>query len=121
MSDPQDQAEALDRDKVGDDFPPDKPPGAQAYGAAGAEPHADEPVAARAAREEPDVVDAGQAGDDLDDGAMTQEAEAPVAAEEAALHAVDVAGEATLDATVDDPELAAAHELDPEVDPQRDR
>src|SRR3954465_9943606 len=50
MSDEQDQAEAIDPDELGDDpaanFPPEKPPGAQAYGAAGAEPHADEPVAA---------------------------------------------------------------------------
>lgn len=55
MQDEQDRAEALDDDKGGDPAP-DKPPGAQAYGAAGAEPHATESVAARAAREEPDVL-----------------------------------------------------------------
>jgi len=53
MQDEQDRAEALD-DDVGVDPAPDRPPGAQAYGAAGAEPHAPESVAARAAREEPD-------------------------------------------------------------------
>lgn len=53
MQDEQDRAEALDDDKGGDPAP-DRPPGAQAYGAAGAEPHATESVVARAAREEPD-------------------------------------------------------------------
>jgi hypothetical protein len=93
MSDPQDLAESLDDDKFGGDYPPDKLLGAQAYGAAGAEPHATENVTARAAREEPD--DLAEALDREADGippeessseAVVQEREAPRPAEEAALH-----------------------------------
>lgn len=104
MADEQNQAEALDEDKLGGEFPPDKPLGKDAYGAAGAEPHADENVVARAAREEPEEVP--PAG--LDEGRdpydavvlseedqftgdetvrdVVQEREAPIPAEEAALH-----------------------------------
>lgn len=73
MQDEQDRAEALDDDKGGDPAP-DKPPGAQAYGAAGAEPHAVESVARRAAREEPDVLpvdpDAPIATEDATEGVL---------------------------------------------------
>ncbi len=103
MADEQDQAEALDEDKLGE-FPPDKPLGKDAYGAAGAEPHADENVVARAAREEPEDVpplEPDETGDAYDEVVLSeedqftgdetvrdvvQEREAPVPAEEAALH-----------------------------------
>lgn len=131
MADEQDRAEALDEDKIGE-FPPDKPPGAQAYGAAGAEPHADEPIAARAAREEPEElpldqpatgsdpdeatlsVDDPQGGDpSLRDVATEKAATRP--AEVAAMHVVDE-GLGDFDSEVDDPDLAAAYEIDPEVE-----
>lgn len=157
MADEQDRAEALDEDKLGE-FPPEKPPGAQAYGAAGAEPHADEPVAARAAREEPEEMPSEQpatvADADSKDERIGEEEEGPVRsirssdpsagpfavlseddptggdpslrdvapekasvapAEEAAMHVVDesLGG---FDSEVDDPELAAAYEIDPEVE-----
>lgn len=93
MADAQDRAEAADADKVGP-MPPDKPPGAQAYGAAGAEPHAPESVAARAAREVPE--DAGVDPDDqrpvgdptIDEFPLEQSAVTP--AEEAALHETEL-------------------------------
>ncbi|CAN5870148.1 hypothetical protein BH23ACT2_BH23ACT2_11910 [soil metagenome] len=88
MADEQDQAETLDEDKIGE-FPPEKPPGAQAYGATGTDPLVGESVA--------------------------QEKAVVTPAEEAALHVVD--GDAPgFDSTVDEPALADAHELDPEVD-----
>lgn len=93
MSDPQDIAESLDDDKIGGDYPPDKLLGAQAYGAAGAEPHATESVVARAAREEPDDLAAalerssdGIPPEETHPEEMVQEREAPRPAEEAALH-----------------------------------
>ncbi len=131
MTAEQHRAEALDEDKIGE-VPPEKPPGAQAYGAAGAEPHADEPIAARAAREEPEEVpldqpatssdpdvavlseDDPQAGDPtLRDVAPEKAATLP--AEEAAMHVVDE-GLGGFDSEVDDPELAAAYDIDPEVE-----
>lgn len=131
MANEQDQAEALDEDKLGE-FPPEKPPGAQDYGAAGAEPHAGESVARRAAREEPEEVPleplpttgdpdvAVLADDDPTAGDPTtrdvaQEKAATRPAEEAALNVVD-ADAGDFDSTVDEPELAAAFEFDPEVD-----
>jgi hypothetical protein len=119
MSDEQDQAEAIDPDELGDDpaanFPPDKPPGAQAYGAAGAEPHADEPVASRAAREEPEAFEVDQQdADDIVDTASDEDPDARPA-EEAAMHILDE-GLADFDSEVDDPALEAAWETDPEVD-----
>jgi hypothetical protein len=125
MSDPQDSAEALDDDKFGGDYPPDKLLGAQAYGAAGAEPHATENVTARAAREEPD--DLAEALDRAADGIppeetypeeIVQEREAPRPAEEAALHVTtdpvdDVDAIEAMDDldAVTDEDLAAAAEL----------
>lgn len=110
MADEQNQAEALDEDKLGGEFPPDKPLGKDAYGAAGAEPHADENVVARAAREEPEDVplESPPTAGDVEAGLdpydqvvlseedqftgdetvrdVVQEREAPIPAEEAALH-----------------------------------
>lgn len=105
MADEQDQAEQLDAEEVGE-IPPERPPGAQAYGAGGAEPHATEPVARRAAREQPEEVppaDPDQVDDPVevlapDDPAAgepdrrdttLERAEVPPA-EAAALHEVDV-------------------------------
>ncbi len=130
MADEQDRAEALDEDKLGE-MPPEHPPGAQAYGAAGAEPHATESVIARAARENPEErpsldgalmneareilsVDDPTGGDpSLRDTAA--EKSATLSAEESAMHVVDesLGG---FDSEVDDPELEAAYEIDPEVD-----
>jgi hypothetical protein len=117
MADEQDHAEALDDDKLGGEFPPDTLIGAQAYGAAGAEPHAVESVAARAAREEPEQLPEPTgipAEDDLVDD-VAQEREAPIPAEAAAVHVIDeeLGG---FDSTVDDPALAEANELDPTVE-----
>lgn len=130
MADAQDKAESLDDDKVGSDFPPDKLLGAEAYGEAGAEPGAPESVVKRSAREEPEELplQPPPTQSDPDGGALAvgddfsgdpslretvQEAEAPVAAEEAAMHVIDesLGG---FDSEVDDPELAAAHEIDPQ-------
>ena|SRR5699024_4170122 len=81
MQDEQDRAESLDDDKGGDPAP-DRPPGAQAYGAAGAEPHAVESVASRAAREEPDVLpvdpDVPAGTDDPSEGALPADPERSV-------------------------------------------
>lgn len=99
MSDAQDRAEALDDDKVGGDFPPDHLLGAQAYGAAGADPGAPESVIARAAREEPEErpgdasfdpeAERGLAGEGGSVEQTAQDLEAPRAAEDAAMHLVD--------------------------------
>ncbi|MEZ5179424.1 MAG: hypothetical protein R2746_14420 [Acidimicrobiales bacterium] len=91
MAEEQDRAEQLDDDKFDGGFPPDKLLGAQAYGAAGAEPHAVESVAARAAREEPEEGagppsdDGRPMGTDVTDD-VVQELEAPLDAEDAAMH-----------------------------------
>ena len=116
MSDEQDQAESLDDDKFGGEYPPDKLMGAQAYGAAGAEPHADENITARAARDEPEEKPEPEGypdGDGIDD--VVQEMEAPIAAEEAAMHTFDesLGG---FDSEVDDQSLEDAWEVDPEVE-----
>ncbi|MCU1369319.1 MAG: hypothetical protein JWO77_513 [Ilumatobacteraceae bacterium] len=116
MSDGQDRAEALDDDKIGGEYPPDHLLGAAAYGEAGTDPGAPESVARRAAREEPEELPepTGEPGEDeIDD--TVQEHEAPIPAEEAAVHPIDetLGG---FDSEVDDPDLEAAWELDPEVD-----
>jgi hypothetical protein len=132
MADEQDRAEALDEDELGE-FPPEKPLGAQAYGAAGAEPHAPESVVARAAREEPEEVPDAVDPDDVRDVEVLSEEDiaggdstirdvateksAAVPAEEAAMHVVDE-GLADFDSEVDDPQLEAAYEIDPEVLPE---
>ena len=65
MSDEQDVAEALDSDKVVDDlvdgelepdYPPEELQGADEYGVTPAEEEIEEPIAERAAREEPDPL-----------------------------------------------------------------
>ncbi|HET8930088.1 MAG TPA: hypothetical protein VFN21_05465 [Acidimicrobiales bacterium] len=56
-SDPQDQAEALDSDKLGDTYPPDTPLGAEDYGTTPAEERVDEPLEERVARDRPDTLD----------------------------------------------------------------
>jgi hypothetical protein len=67
MTDEQDRSEALDDDKLEDlAFPPDKPIGVQAYGAAGTDPPVGESVAARAAREEPDWIADAAAGEHIE-------------------------------------------------------
>lgn len=128
MADAQDKAETLDDDELTGEFPPDKLMGAEAYGAAGADLGAPESVARRAAREEPeerplpptattsDPAVAVRSEEDDFSGDETlrdvvQEREAPVPAEEAAMHAVD---EPAFDSSIDEPALAAAHEIDPE-------
>ncbi|HWJ63986.1 MAG TPA: hypothetical protein VNS19_18585 [Acidimicrobiales bacterium] len=121
MSDAQDRAEALDDDKVGGEFPPDHLVGAEAYGAAGADPGAPESVERRAAREEPEERPGDRPEslgypdeeDVVDDS--VQEHEAPRPAEEAAVHAIDE-GLGGFDSEVDDPELEEAWETDPEVE-----
>ena len=130
MADAQDKAERLDDDELAGEFPPDKLMGAEAYGEAGANPGAPEDVARRAAREEPEErpLPPGTSPEDPtkvvlsdeDDFAgdetlrdVVQEREAPQPAEEAAMHTVD---EPSFDTSVDDPALAAAYEIDPEVD-----
>jgi hypothetical protein len=103
-TDPQDEAEALDDDRLDGEYPPESPLGVDAYGTTGAEERWDEPLAERVAREEPDddrarrdlpeveglgALDDGDplAGDDtLRD--VAQEREAPVPAEEDAVHVV---------------------------------
>jgi hypothetical protein len=132
MADEQDRAEALDDDELDGEYPPDKLLGAEAYGAAGTEPGAPESVAQRAAREEPEEVPLDRPltsgdpeavvladGDDFTGDEtlrdVVQEREAPIPAEEAAIHVVDE-GAGGFDSEVDDPELAAAYEIDPEPD-----
>lgn len=94
MSNPQDPAEALD-DDAEPMTAPDRPIGAQAYGAAGTDPPVGEGIAARAAREEPDATvenanpqprEERNAGD----GEIATERDQPRPAEEGAMHIVDV-------------------------------
>jgi hypothetical protein len=129
MADEQDRAEALDDDNIGEPAP-DHLLGAQAYGAAGAEPHAVESVAARAGREEPEELpldplptssDGPRSEEDIVSGDDTlrdvaQEKEAPIPAEEAALHVVDEDG---LDLPADEDIVDAVLEADPDaqIDP----
>jgi len=107
-TEPQDEAEALDDDRLAGEYPPEEPLGAESYGTTGAEEHWDEPLAERVRREEPDdasaredfevdpsvgALDEGDplTGDDtLRDSAL--EREAPVPAEEDAMHVSDEPG-----------------------------
>ena len=118
MPDEQDAAEALDDEELSTDElgdagegwePPDRPPGVQAYGAAGGEPHATEGVIARQAREEPEELPGDEFALEGEEWGDDQPAEV------AALHAVDE-GLADFDSDVDDPDLEAAWETDPEVE-----
>jgi hypothetical protein len=126
MADEQDRAEALDDDKIGEPAP-DHLLGAQAYGAAGAEPHAVESVAARAGREEPEdlpldplptasTAEGPLSEEDIVSGDETlrdvaQEREAPIPAEEAALHVVAEDG---FEVPPDEAIVDAVLEADPE-------
>ena len=98
MPDEQDRAEALDEDAE-PVVAPDRPLGSQAYGAAGAEPHADEPIARRAAREEPEERPGDRSSDAPPDepGPATDdvatERAAPPPAEEDAMHVERVPSE----------------------------
>jgi hypothetical protein len=90
----QNRAEGLDEDEIGGDFPPEEPLGVDEYGTTAGEERFDEPLDERIAREEPDVlpVDGSAAqADEVDDtfDDAVQEHEAPVPAEEAALHITD--------------------------------
>ncbi len=129
MADPQDQAEALDDDRLNDEFPPEQPLGAEEYGVTAAEERYDEPLEERILREEPEVrathgipedppvlVDPDSVDGMPEDGSavtrsvddevgaideddpmggdptlrdVVTEREAPLAAEEAAIHIVD--------------------------------
>lgn len=131
MADEQDQAETLDDDELDGPYPPDHMLGIrEAVSEAGTDPGAPESDADRVAREEPEEIpsaDYTTVGDpeavvldegDVFAGDMTmrdvvQEREAPVPAEEDAIHLVDesLGG---FESDVDDPDLEAAWELDPE-------
>lgn len=128
IDDSQDQAEALDDDKLGGDYPPEEPLGVEEYGTTAAEERYGEPLDERIRREEPEVgegdgrepdsppvlvdpdgVEAdvlasavpGSADDlgelDVDDPVggdptlrdVATELEAPMSAEEAAVHVID--------------------------------
>jgi hypothetical protein len=114
-TDEQDRAEALD-DDAEPMVAPDHLVGAQAYGAAGAEPHATEPVARRAAREEPElglaeIGDEARGVQRTDDPTLhdvATERAAPPPAEEAAMHVVDDAPSAG---------GFVSAEVDPDLDP----
>ena len=84
MSDAQDRAEALDDDKLGGEFPPDRPMGAE-----GRTDHAQESFAERDARHVPDEERPVPEREALVDGTSVspqdEVAETPEAAEEAAL------------------------------------
>jgi hypothetical protein len=88
----QNRAEGLDEDKIGGDFPPEEPLGADEYGTTAAEERWDEPLEERIAREQPDVlpgdpvVEDDEVDDTFDDA--VQEHEAPIPAEEDAIHPV---------------------------------
>jgi hypothetical protein len=56
MSDPQDTAEALDDDRIGEEFPAEEPTAVDEYGVTGAEQRWDEPLEERVEREEPDPL-----------------------------------------------------------------
>lgn len=106
MADEQDQAEETDDEAIGAPAP-DHLRGAQAFGAAGVEPHAGESVAQRAAREQPEpkLGDEGPLDPELKDPTLSDvalEREAPVAAELQAMHLVDE------DGLVDDDRLIPA-------------
>src|SRR4051812_11533542 len=54
--DPQDEAEALDDDRLPSEYPPDAPFGVEDYGTTGGEERIPEPLDERVRREEPDPV-----------------------------------------------------------------
>ncbi len=64
-SDSQDEAEALDSDKLGDVYPPDRPLGVDQYGTTAAEERVDEPLEERIARDRPDGPDPDRTEVDL--------------------------------------------------------
>lgn len=78
--DPQDQAEALDSDKIGTpddpdvepDFPPDELLGADEYGLTAAEERVDEPLEERVERESPDPLEQELDRQDSDDGGVLE-------------------------------------------------
>lgn len=123
MGDEQDAAEAFDDDELGrsdadDDggetwIAPDHLVGAEAYGAAGADPGAPEGVIAREAREVPEDDGDGDLDDQVRLDGEDWDDDAP--AEVSAMHAVNE-DLGDFDSDVDDPALEAAWELDPEVE-----
>ncbi|HEU5150400.1 MAG TPA: hypothetical protein VFU19_07885 [Iamia sp.] len=79
----QNRAEDLDDDKLGGDYPPEEPLGADEYGTTAAEERWDEPLEERLAREEPDVLPPEDDSLELvqpDEGAHTDVEPAEVAA-----------------------------------------
>jgi hypothetical protein len=94
MSDAQDRAEATDDDKLGGEFPPERPLGAHRR----QDDAIPESFAGREARLEPEVGQAAGTGEETvavgDDAVAPDDApvETPEAAEEAALHVTDEPG-----------------------------
>lgn len=131
MADEQDQAEALDDDELDGAYPPDRTLGvADAVSEAGTDPGAPESLAERMTREEPEqapsepVMAAGDpetgmlAEGDVFTGDATlrdvvQEREAPAPAEVEAINVIDDDMDGFI-SDVDDPDLEAAYEIDPE-------
>jgi hypothetical protein len=54
-ADPTERSEVVDEDKLGGDYPPERPLGADEYGTAPAEERVPEPLEERVRRERPDV------------------------------------------------------------------
>jgi hypothetical protein len=107
-ADPQDQAEALDDDRLAGEYPPEEPLGVEDYGTTAAEERWDEPLAERVRREEPDdslatsdfevdpevgALDEGDplTGDDTTRDIALERVAPP--AEEAAMHVTDLASD----------------------------
>lgn len=65
-SDPQDQAEALDDDRLNEEYPPEEPLGVEDYGTTEAEERFREPLAERVLREEPDFGEVAAAAEPED-------------------------------------------------------
>jgi hypothetical protein len=87
----QEQAEALDDDKLPAEYPPEQPLAVDDYGTTPAEEHVTEPLAERVRREEPDFGDPAAARLVIDDPAVepdasTSERTGAAPAEEAAMH-----------------------------------
>ena len=68
--DEQDQAEALDEDRLDGPYPPDQPMAVGEYGLTGREDEIDEPLEERVAREQPEV----RPGDDAPDAGLVDPA-----------------------------------------------
>jgi hypothetical protein len=104
MPDEQDRAEALDDDKVGGEYPPERPLGAHRR----QDDAIVESFAGRGARTEPEVEEVSTPGDDVDVIAADEPpvapddeiAVVPEAAEEAAIHLQELPG--------DEPQLGGA-------------